>query len=80
LWSALWVRNSSLPVYSVEVKDANHSNWYKMERASDGSFVDETGLSTKGYTLRITAIDGQVIEETLNSSDPGELIRSAYQF
>jgi len=79
-WVALWVRNISLPLAFVEVKNKNHSEWYKLRRERDGSYVDDKGFGTDAFSIRITAIDGQVIEDTYQSYNAGELLKSSGQF
>lgn len=79
-WVALWIRNPALPVKYVEVKNQNHSEWYQLRRETDGSYVDNKGFGSSEFTIRITAIDGQIIEDTYQSFDPGGLLKSLGQF
>ncbi len=43
-WTALWARNIALPLSSVEVKKQDDTEWVKLARASDGSYVDNSGF------------------------------------
>jgi hypothetical protein len=79
-WTAFWVRNVALPLYKVEVKNQNHSEWYQLKRESDGSYVDGKGFGTKAFTIRLTAIDGSKIEDTYQSFSPGGILESSAQF
>jgi len=79
-WTSLWVRNTALPLASVEVKSTNHTNWFKLSRGNDGTYTDAGGFGTGKFTLRITAIDGQVIEDNFDSLTPGGLVKSTGQF
>ncbi|MBN2804415.1 MAG: hypothetical protein JXR91_15070 [Deltaproteobacteria bacterium] len=79
-WTSLWVRNPKVPVVTVEVKSKNHSDYFEMKRGMDGTFTDAGGFGSGEFTLRITAMDNQVIEETFDGFTPGELIESAKQF
>ena len=59
-WTGFWIRNSSLPVSKVMIRNENHSAWFKLDREEDGSFVAEDGLGEE-FSMMITAIDGSNI-------------------
>ena len=79
-WTSLWVRNTRIPVQSVEVRSSNHANWYALERGSDGTYTDASGFGDGSFTLRVTAIDGQTVEDTFTAFDSGSLIESDSNF
>ena len=79
-WTALWVRNARIPIEKVEVQSTNHSSFYQMTVISDGSYQDSGGFGAGQFTIRITAIDGQVIEQTFPSFQAGELVDAGIQF
>jgi len=79
-WTSLWVRNQRVPVTKVEVQSANHSSYFALRRETDGTLNDDGGFGEGQFTLRLTAMDGQVITETFASFDPGELVTSTQQF
>jgi len=79
-WTSLWVRNIVLPLASVEVKSTNHKNWFKLTHGNDGTYTDLNGFGAGSFTIRNTAIDGQIIQDTFASIAPGSLIRSSGQF
>ncbi|MBN2525266.1 MAG: hypothetical protein JXR76_02655 [Deltaproteobacteria bacterium] len=79
-WTSLWVRNPKVPIEKVEVKSSKHSDYIELTRGTDGTLTDKSGFGDGPFTLRITAMDGQIIEDTLNGFDPGELITSTKQF
>ena len=79
-WTSLWVRNPRLPVTKVEVKSKNHPNFIPMARGGDGTLTDASGFGEGEFTLRLTAIDGQVVTDTLPSFAPGQMILSTKQF
>jgi hypothetical protein len=78
-WTALWVRNPRVPVAKVEVK-SGAEDFVELVRESDGSLVDASGFGDGAFTLRITGLDGQVVEEELPSFAEGQLVESALQF
>ncbi|MCP4179148.1 MAG: hypothetical protein GY756_15415 [bacterium] len=79
-WTSFWVRNPSLPIEYVDVKNSNHADWFRLTRISDGSFTDANGFGSSTFTIRITTIDGSQIEDTYQSFTPGGLLESSGQF
>jgi expansin (peptidoglycan-binding protein) len=79
-WTSLWVRNSRLPVTSVEVKSANHADFASLTRGTDGTLTDQAGFGDGPFTLRVTAEGGQVLTDTLPAIDPGAVVASSGQF
>jgi hypothetical protein len=79
-WTSLWVRNPRVPVVMVEVQSANHESYVELTRAGDGTVTDGGGFGEGAFTLRLTAMDGQVIEDSFTGFSPGELIVSTQQF
>jgi len=48
-------------------------------RETDGTLNDDGGLGEGQFTLRLIALDGQVITDTFPSFEPGELVDSGRQ-
>jgi expansin (peptidoglycan-binding protein) len=80
-WSSLWVRNPRVPIAKVEVKSSKHSSYYELRRETDGTLNDDKGFGEGAFTLRVTAMDGQVIEDTFDSfPEGGKNVESKQQF
>jgi expansin (peptidoglycan-binding protein) len=79
-WTSLWVRNPRVPITKVEVQSANHSSFVSLTRGTDGTLTDSSGFGAGTFTLRLTAVDGQVITDTFPSFGPGQLVVSTKQF
>jgi expansin len=82
-WTSLWVRNARVPIKKVEVKSQNHVNYKELRRETDGTLNDDAGFGKGPFTLRITGIDGSMVEDTLEwPSDgiAGKLIKSQKNF
>jgi hypothetical protein len=79
-WTSLWVRNPRVPLTKVEVKSKTDSDFIPLQRGSDGTLTDAGGFGDGAFTLRMTGMDGQVVEETLPGFKPGQLIESELQF
>ena len=79
-WTSLWVRNPRVPLVRVEVRSANHAEYTELRRSGDGTLTDDGGFGEGPFTLRLTAMDGQVLEDDLPGFSAGELIVSDLQF
>lgn len=63
-WTAVQVQNHRLPVVRMEF--AKSGNTYEsMSRTDYNYFLTETGFGTGPVRVRVTAIDGQVLEDDL---------------
>jgi expansin len=79
-WTSLWVRNPRVPLTKAEVKGSGDKDFVELERGSDGTLTDASGFGEGAFTLRLTAMDGQVITEQLPGFEPGQLVQSTKQF
>jgi expansin len=61
-WTALQVRNTRVPVRSLEVQQG--AAWVNVAREDFNFFVQPSGLGPGPYTLRITGSDGQQLTES----------------
>jgi expansin (peptidoglycan-binding protein) len=62
------------------VKKAGAKDFVELQRGSDGTLTDASGFGTGAFTLRLTAMDGQVLTDDLPGFSPGELVESKQQF
>ncbi len=60
----VWVRNSKLPIKKVEYKLGSGA-WSAAEWQSDGAFQAAGADFGAGFSLRVTAIDDQTIEDAI---------------
>lgn len=79
-WTSLWVRNPRVPIAKVEVKGTNNADYLELRRESDGTLNADSGFGEGPFTLRVTAIDGQVLEQPFDGFSAGELVTSDKQF
>lgn len=79
-WTSLWVRNPWVPLVKAEVKANGDADYVELERKSDGTLTDPSGFGDGAFTLRLTALDGQVVTEELPGFEPGQLVESTRQF
>jgi expansin (peptidoglycan-binding protein) len=79
-WTAIQILNHRLPVAKVEFKSG--SGWVEMAREDDDFFVEQEGVgpSPRGLSLRVTASNGEVVEETLPRLAAGETLTGTKQF
>lgn len=62
-WTALQVRNHRLPIAKLEIEKGGV--FLEVSRASYNYFVDPAGTGSGPIHVRITAVDGQTLEDTL---------------
>ncbi|WP_373046893.1 expansin EXLX1 family cellulose-binding protein [Vulgatibacter sp.] len=77
-WTALQVLDHRLPIDTLAWW--NGSAWVDVPRASYNYFVAESGLGEPPYRIRLTAIDGQTLEDNLPSLQIGTIYEGAGQF
>ena len=79
-WTAIQIRNHRLPIAKLEyMKDGAFT---AMTRESYNYFVDQSGVGKQpsGIALRITAVDGQVVTDTIPGPEAGQVFAGAAQF
>lgn len=79
-WMSLWVRNARLPITKVEAKRPGESSFTELSRGGDGTLTRADGVGDGAFTLRLTALDGQVLEDELDGWSPGSVVDSGEQF
>ena len=79
-WTSFWVRNQRVPIEKVEVQSQKHPTFYQLRRETDGTLNCDDGFGTGSFTLRLTAVDGQVITDTFPGFTPGGILTSIQQF
>lgn len=79
-WTSIQVRNHKLPVAKVEYE--RDGAFVAMPRADYNYFVAESGVGEQpaGLKLRVTAIDGQSVVETLAAIGDGNVVEGTVQF
>jgi len=78
-WTAIQVRNSKLPIEKLEWE--KQGAWMNVARESYDYFVIASGVGTTNpFNVRITAIDGQTITDTLPGVLDGQVVQGASQF
>jgi expansin (peptidoglycan-binding protein) len=78
-WTAIQVRNSRLPVATLEVKLGGA--WQSVARTDYNYFVDASGVgTTAGFDVRVTASDGQQLVDALPPVQSALVVSGAAQF
>ncbi len=77
-WTAIQVRNSRLPVAKLEWMQGGA--WTDVMRTDYDYFVVSSGVGPGSYQVRITAIDGQTLEDTLPPVQAGATVTGSGQF
>ncbi len=77
-WTAIQVRNHRLPIAKLEVQKAGV--YAEVARADYNYFVDDKGAGTGPVKVRITATDGQRLEDVLPAVVASTAAQGAGQF
>ena len=77
-WTAIQVRNSRLPVTSLEIQ--SNGAFSPVGRESYNYFVDASGAGSGSVTVRITSIDGQQLVDTLTPPASDVTVAGGAQF
>lgn len=64
-YTAIQVRNHRLPIQKLEWK--RDGNWQEIQRADYNYFVESGGVGPGAFRLRVTAVDGQQLEDAIPS-------------
>jgi expansin (peptidoglycan-binding protein) len=77
-WTAIQVRNHRVPVTKLEYW--KNGAWVNVKRESYNYFVEPAGMGTGPIKVRVTASDGQTLEDTLPGANENALYDGAAQF
>jgi expansin (peptidoglycan-binding protein) len=77
-WTAIQVRNSRLPVTKLEWMQ--NGAWVDVARADYDYFVVDSGVGPASYQVRITAVSGQTLVDTLPPVQPSTVVNGSGQF
>ncbi|MBZ4418610.1 expansin EXLX1 family cellulose-binding protein [Myxococcus sp. RHSTA-1-4] len=78
-WTAIQVRNSRLPIQKLEWRRGT-GGWNNIPREDYNYFVNDSGMGDGSFQLRVTASDGQTVEDTLQRVLDNDSAEGASQF
>jgi expansin (peptidoglycan-binding protein) len=78
-WTAVQVRNHRRPIDTLEWS-SDGTSWNPTTRAEYNFFLDEQGFGPDGVRVRITAADGQILEDDLPPVQAELEVEGASQF
>jgi expansin len=77
-WTAIQVLNHRLPVAKLEYQ--KNGAWVNVKRESYNYFVEPSGMGAGSIKVRVTASDGQTLEDTLPGAASDKTYDGAAQF
>jgi expansin (peptidoglycan-binding protein) len=77
-WTAIQVRNSRLPIAKLEWLQSGA--WTDVQRVPYNYFVEGSGVGPGSYQVRITALDGQTLQDTLPPVQADTTVTGSGQF
>lgn len=78
-WTAIQVRNHRLPIKKLEWKRGT-GGWNDIRREDYNYFVNDEGMGDGSFQLRVTASDGQQVEDTLQKVLDDDTAEGSSQF
>lgn len=78
-WTAIQVRNHRLPIKKLEWKRGT-GGWNDVPREDYNYFVNSSGMGDGSFQLRVTASDGQQLEDTLSKVLDDDSVEGSGQF
>ncbi len=78
-WTALQVRNHRVAVRQLEYRSGSGA-WVSIPREPYNYFVVSSGVGAGAFSLRVTAVDGQQLEDALPGVRDGQVVSGAGQF
>jgi expansin (peptidoglycan-binding protein) len=77
-WTAIQVRNHRLAIASLEYQKAG--TWTNVNREDYNYFVEPNGMGTGSIHVRVTAVSGEQLEDTLSPVQAAATVQGAAQF
>ncbi len=79
-WVAIQVRNHRLPITGLEIKPSGSADWIAVTRTDYNYFVHPSAIATGPLQVRITALGGATLIDTLPEPSDGVVVAGAGQF
>lgn len=73
-WTSLWPRTPHVPVQKVEVQSPRHSSFAPLQLGTDGTYTDNGGFGSGPFTLRVTGVNGQSVDQSFSGFSAGDLL------
>ncbi|HEX2569332.1 MAG TPA: expansin EXLX1 family cellulose-binding protein [Polyangia bacterium] len=77
-YTAIQIRNHRIPVQKLEWR--RDGNWQEIQRADYNYFVVSNGVGPGAFRLRVTAVDGQQLEDDIASVLDNATVSGSGQF
>jgi expansin (peptidoglycan-binding protein) len=79
-WTAIQVRNHRLPISGLEIKPAGSSAWISVARTDYNYFVHPAEIAAGPLQVRVTALGGATLLDTLPEPAGGVVVQGKAQF
>jgi expansin (peptidoglycan-binding protein) len=79
-WVAIQVRNHRVPVSRLEILPAGSADWIEVARTDYDYFVYPTPIASGPLQVRVTALTGATLQDTLPEPQGGLVLDGAAQF
>ena len=79
-WVAIQVRNHRLPITGLEIKPSGSASWITVERLDYNYFVRPVAIAPGPLDVRVTALGGATLLQTLPEPQGGLVVQGTAQF
>ncbi|WP_235582312.1 expansin EXLX1 family cellulose-binding protein [Rhizobacter sp. Root1221] len=79
-WVAIQVRNHRLPITALDIKPSGSTAWITVERLEYNYFVYPAAIAAGPVEVRVTALGGATLLETLPEPQGGLVVQGSAQF
>jgi expansin (peptidoglycan-binding protein) len=79
-WTAIQVRNHRLPIAALAIKPAGAADWIAVARTDYNYFVHPEAIASGALQVRVTALGGAVLFDTLPEPSSGLEVDGQAQF
>jgi len=79
-WTAIQVRNHRLPITQLDILPSGSSSWIRVERTDYNYFVYPSQIASGPLQVRVTALGGTTLIDTLPEPQGGLLVTGSAQF
>ena len=79
-WTAIQVRNHRLPITKLEIMPTGSTTWINVDRTDYNYFVYTTAIAAGPVLVRLTALGGATLLQTLPEPTGGLVVQGSGQF
>jgi hypothetical protein len=76
-WTSFWVRNPTMAIERVEVRNTKFPSGRALERGTDGTFTEGSGFGEGPFTIRVIGVTGAYLDIPMTGVAGGALVAAS---